>query len=93
MTGFHKWSASQVAHAIAAWIAVVFVAWLFTPAGQVIISLVQLLMHEGAPVNVALPLHSIRFWSIAALLVAVVPALTVLLIWMVRRSGRRGLAA
>jgi hypothetical protein len=70
------WSFSTVAFTTAGWIALVLVAWLFTPGGQAVIMFVELAIQEQGPLAVELPLSSMRAWGIAASCVAVAPSLS-----------------
>ena len=74
-----------------AWVALVFVGWLFTPGGQTVILIVQLTREHPEGFNAALPLTSMKFWTIAALVVAFVPVAFVFARWL--RARRSDLSA
>jgi hypothetical protein len=56
-----------------AWVLLVCLGWLFSPAGQTVILIRQLAREHPEGFNAALPLTSMRIWTLAALVVAVVP--------------------
>ena len=80
-------SASTLALISAGWIALVFVAWLFTPGGQVVILVVELAIEEPRGFAVELPLHVMKTWAIVAAVVALLPSLVLFVTWgLARRS-------
>jgi hypothetical protein len=68
------------------WIVLVFVAWLFTPGGQAVILVFQFIWQNPGGFAAELPLESIRFWGVRALIVAFVPPLGAMIIRQTRRS-------
>ena len=93
MRALARWSASTLAFAITGWIALVLVAWLFTPGGQAVITFIQIAMQEEGPFAIELPLASMRFWAVTAGLVAVLPALFLIATWTRARRAASKAAA
>jgi hypothetical protein len=93
MKALARWSASTLALATAGWIAFVLVAWLITPGGRAVIMLMRLAIQEHGTFAVELPLRTIRFWAVAAGLMAMVPSLALTALWAVARRGASKAAA
>ena len=92
MKALAQLSGSTLAFAAAAWMTLVFVAWLFTPGGQAVIFVVQLAIQEGGAFVAELPLATMRTWAIIAGVVAIGPPLIVAALWSLARH-RVGQAA
>jgi hypothetical protein len=70
-----------------AWVLLVCVGWLFSPAGKTVILIMQLAREHPEGFNAALPLTSMRIWTLAALVVAVVPVAVVWVRWIRARRA------
>ena len=93
MKALAKWSASTLAFAIAGWMTLVFLAWLFTPGGQAVIMVIQLAIQEHGTFAAELPLNTMRLWAMAAGLAAIGPPTFLLATWTLARRGARKAAA
>jgi len=85
--------ASTLALATAGWIALIFVAWLFTPGGQTVIFVVELAIREHGSFAADLPLSSMRFWALTAAVLAFAPPTLLFVAWGVARRAAQRAAA
>ena len=86
---FSRMSRSALFGMCVAWVIVVFVGWLFSPAGQTVILIKRLAREHPESFNAALPLTAMRLWTVAALVVAFVPVTFAIVGWVrARRIDR-----
>ena len=93
MRSLAQWPASRLVTTMAVWTSLVLVGWLFTPGGQAVLFFVQLAFENPGGFNAELPLDSMRFWAIAAALVATVPSSVLFVTWRYARRSVAGKAA
>ena len=90
---FSRMSRSALFGMSVAWVVLVFVGWLFSPAGQTLILIRRLAREHPEGFNAALPLTAMKLWTVAALVVAFVPITFAIVGWIRaqridRRAGR-----
>ncbi len=90
---FSRMSRSALFGMSVAWVVLVFVGWLFSPAGQTVILIRRLAREHPEGFNAAFPLTAMKLWTVAALVVAFVPITFAIVGWIRaqridRRAGR-----
>ena len=93
MNALAKRSARAIALAIAVWIAAVAIAWQLTSGGQQAIDYLQCRIDYGGTCDLVVNRKLVHLVAIVASLLAVIPPVLLITIWVVARRRARRAAA